>query len=81
MTRDEQDDVIEAATIARIAQSVGRVEGKIDAFISQMAVQDARATGIEVRMRSVEGNAALVSGAGPSLGVIAGMVGGHFIKM
>jgi hypothetical protein len=60
-----------------INRTLGRLEGKIDAFIKQMEVQDNRATDLETRVRSVENKQYWMSGAGGILGAIAGALGLH----
>lgn len=60
-----------------ISRSIGRVEGKIDAFMKQLEVQDNRATNLEVRVRSVENKQYWLSGASGVFGMIAGALGLH----
>jgi hypothetical protein len=63
--------------LSEIQRSVGRVEGKLDAFIGQMKVQDDRSTNLEVRVRSVENKQHWYAGAGAILGAVLGAFGVH----
>lgn len=65
------------STIAKVDRDLGRVEGKLDAFISQMKVQDDRTTDLEVRTRKVESRQHWYSGAGAVIGVLLGTFGFH----
>jgi hypothetical protein len=58
-------------------RAVGRIEGKIDAFIEQMKVHDNRTTDLDVRTRKVEQRQYWLSGVGAALGAIAGALGMH----
>ena len=64
-------------TLATLSQDLGRVEGKIDTFISQMKAQDDRTTDLEVRTRRVEGRLHWYSGIGSLAGLILGALGVH----
>lgn len=55
-----------------LQRALGRVEGKLDTFIAQMASQDDRTTELEVRMRRVENRQHWYSGIGATLGMLAG---------
>ena len=59
-------------SVRDLSQAVGRVEGKIDAFIDQMAVQDKRTTDLEVRTRKVENRQHWYAGAATIVGGIIG---------
>ena len=63
--------------LAELQRSVGRVEGKLDTFIAQMAAHDIRTTDLEVRTRKVESRQHWYAGAGWMLGMIAGALGMH----
>jgi hypothetical protein len=63
--------------LAELHRSVGRIEGKIDAFIKQMAVADQRTTDLEVRTRKVENRQHWYSGVGTMVGLVAGLFGAH----
>jgi hypothetical protein len=63
--------------IADILSRLGRIEGKLDAFIKQMEAHDVRTTDIEVRTRRVENRQHWYSGAGAVLGAVLGAVGVH----
>ena len=65
------------AHIANILSRLGRIEGKVDAFIKQMETHDERTTDIEVRTRKVENRQHWYSGAGAILGAVLGAVGVH----
>jgi hypothetical protein len=65
------------AHIADILSRLGRIEGKLDAFIKQMETHDVRTTDIEVRTRRVENRQHWYSGAGAVLGAVLGAVGVH----
>lgn len=58
-------------------RAVGRIEGKLDTFITQMASHDTRTTDLEVRTRKVESRQHWYAGAGWMLGMIAGALGMH----
>jgi len=62
-------------TILELHRSVGRIEGKIDAFIEQMKVHDERTTGLEVRTRGVENRQHWYSGFSAIAGAILGSIG------
>jgi hypothetical protein len=63
--------------IADILSRLGRIEGKVDAFIKQMETHDVRTTDIEARTRKVENRQHWYSGAGAILGAVLGAVGVH----
>jgi hypothetical protein len=63
--------------VADILSRLGRIEGKVDAFIKQMETHDVRTTDIEVRTRKVENRQHWYSGAGAILGALLGAVGVH----
>jgi hypothetical protein len=65
------------AHIADILSRLGRIEGKVDAFIKQMETHDVRTTDIEVCTRKVENRQHWYSGAGAILGAVLGAVGAH----
>jgi hypothetical protein len=54
------------AHIADILSRLGRIEGKLDAFIKQMEAHDGRTTDIEVRTRKVEYRSIGTAGLGRS---------------
>jgi hypothetical protein len=56
------------AHIADILSRLGRIEGKVDAFIKQMETHDERTTDIEVRTRKVENRQHWSAGLGRSWG-------------
>lgn len=58
-------------------RSVGRIEGKLDTFISQMATHDVRTTDLEVRTRKVENRQHWYSGVAAAIGLVAGALGMH----
>lgn len=64
-------------TNADIYRAIGQLEGKVDAFIKQMAVADDRTNGIETRVRKVEGRQYWLAGVGAAFGMIAGAFGVH----
>lgn len=66
--------------LAELQRSVGRVEGKLDAFIKQMATADDRATDLEVRTRKVEARQHWYSGAGAIVGLLLGFGTEHGFK-
>lgn len=53
---------------ADLHRAVGRIEGKLDTFITQMKAQDDRTTDLEVRTRKVEGRQHWYSGAAAVVG-------------
>jgi hypothetical protein len=61
-----------------LQRSVGRIEGKLDAFIKQMKDQDDRATDLEARMRGVENRQHWYSGVAAALGLLIGGAGTRF---
>lgn len=63
------------STIAKLDRDLGRVEGKLDTFITQMKAQDDRTTDLEVRTRKVENRQHWYSGAGAIVGLILGALG------
>ena len=74
--------------ISEMQRAVGRIEGKMDAFIEQMKVQDDRTTRIEeqqterstkldIRVSKVERWQHFYSGAGAILGALLGAFGVH----
>jgi hypothetical protein len=65
------------AHIADILSRLGRIEGKVDAFIKQMEAHDGRTTDIEIRTRRMENRQHWYSGAGAVFGAILGAVGVH----
>lgn len=58
-------------------RAVGRIEGKLDTFIAQMAAQDDRTTDLEVRTRKVESRQHWYSGVGAGIGILLGAAGSH----
>lgn len=64
--------VLQMSELADLQRSVGRVEGKLDAFIDQMKVQDNRTTDLEVRQRKVENRQHYWAGAGTLVGAFVG---------
>lgn len=56
-----------------LQRALGRVEGKLDTFIAQMATQDNRTTELEVRVRRTENKQYWLSGFGSMLGTLAGL--------
>lgn len=58
-------------------RAIGRIEGKIDAFIKQMETHDTRTTDIEVRLRSVENKQWWMAGVGSIIGMLLGALGLH----
>lgn len=63
-----------------LQRTVGRIEGKLDTFIQQMAIQDKRTTDLEVRTRKVENKLHWWSGAAVIIGSLIGYTarnGGH----
>lgn len=66
--------------IASLRGDLGRVEGKIDTFITQLGVQDNRTTELDVRTRKVENRQHWYSGLGAAIGVFFGLATGHGIK-
>lgn len=60
------------SSIQKIDRDLGRVEGKLDAFISQMAVQDDRTTTLATRVDKVEDRQHYWAGAGTLLGAMIG---------
>jgi hypothetical protein len=63
--------------IADILSRLGRIEGKVDAFIKQMETHDVRTSISVVRTRKVENRQHWYSGAGAILGAALGAVGVH----
>jgi hypothetical protein len=63
--------------VSKLLNDSGRIEGKLDTFISQMKAQDDRATELEVRTRKVEARQHWYSGAGAMIGLILGSLFGH----
>lgn len=68
------------AQLDDLHRSVGRIEGKLDTFIAQMATQDERTTKITERIGKVESRQAWYSGAGSMVGMILGALGMHGLK-
>jgi hypothetical protein len=66
--------------LAELQRSVGRVEGKLDTFIAQMAQQDDRTTDLEVRTRKVENRQHWYSGAAAVIGTLLGFGVEHGLK-
>lgn len=64
-------------TLADVRQDLGRVEGKLDTFIAQMAKQDERTTTLTERVGKVESRQHWYAGAGSMLGMILGALGWH----
>lgn len=62
-------------THVELQRAVGRIEGKLDAFIKQMESQDNRTTELEVRTRKVENRQHWYSGAGAIAGMLIGVFG------
>lgn len=60
------------STLQKLDRDLGRVEGKLDAFINQMKVQDDRTTNLEVRTRTVESRLHYWAGAGTLAGALIG---------
>jgi hypothetical protein len=65
------------AHVADILSRLGRIEGKLDAFVKQMEAHDNRTMDIEVRTRKVENRQHWYSGAGAILGAVLGALGMH----
>jgi hypothetical protein len=65
------------AALGRIETTVARSGGTVETFVSQMKVQDERATGLEVRVRRVENRQHWWGGVGALLGAILGAFGVH----
>jgi hypothetical protein len=63
--------------LSEMQRAIGRIEGKMDAFIEQMKVQDERATKVETRVRGLERWQHFYSGAGAILGALLGAFGVH----
>ena len=57
--------------------TIGNTNGKIDTFITQMALQDQRTTDIEVRLRKVENRQHWYSGIAAAAGALFGFGGAH----
>lgn len=55
--------------ISDLRQTVGRIEGKLDTFITQMGAHDVRTTDLEVRTRKMEGRQHWYSGAAAAVGM------------
>lgn len=64
-------------SVPELQRTVGRIEGKLDTFIQQMAIQDKRTTDLEVRTRKVENRQHWYSGVAAAVGVLLGMFGVH----
>lgn len=64
-------------SVPELQRTVGRIEGKLDTFIQQMAIQDKRTTDLEVRTRKVENRQHWYSGVAAAVGVALGMFGVH----
>lgn len=61
-----------------INRALGQIEGKLDAFIKQMEIQDDRASKLESRVRSVENKQYWLAGVGTSIGAfITYFIKGH----
>lgn len=58
-------------------RAIGRIEGKIDAFIKQMETHDIRTTDIETRLRAVENKQWWMAGVGSIIGMLLGALGLH----
>lgn len=56
-----------------VKEKWGRTDGKIDAFIAQMEVQDERAIDYEARLRKVENRQHWYSGVAAAIGAILGI--------
>jgi hypothetical protein len=69
------------STLQKLDRDLGRVEGKLDAFIAQMALHDSRTTELEVRTRKVENRQHWYSGLGAAIGVLLGSFGVHGFKL
>lgn len=63
--------------LTEIHRSVGRIEGKLDTFINQMAEHDKRTTELEVRTRKVENRQHWYAGAGAVVGGLVAWLGNH----
>lgn len=61
-------------------RAVGRIEGKLDTFIQQMASQDDRTTDLEVRTRKVEGRMHWYSGAAAAIGTLFTFAADRMLK-
>lgn len=75
MTAISNDKLMEL--LMKVSSDVGEIKGQGSTFISQMKVQDDRATALEGRVRSVENRQHWYSGAAAILGAIAGVFGSH----
>ena len=78
--------------LSEMQRAIGRIEGKMDAFIEQMRVQDDRtskleakqeetAAKLETRMRTVERWQHWYAGLGTAIGALLGFGGGHGLKL
>lgn len=67
-------------TLADVRQDLGRVEGKLDAFITQMKVQDDRTTTLTARVDKVENRQHWYSGAAAMVGLLFGLGTAHGLK-
>jgi hypothetical protein len=63
--------------ISEMQRAVGRIEGKMDAFIEQMRIHDERSAKLETRVRAIERWQHFYSGAGAILGALLGAFGVH----
>ena len=76
MAARRPDDPVLGA-LSDLNRSIGRVEGQLGTFISQLKVQDERTTGLEVRTRRVENRQHWYSGAAAAIGATLGALGVH----
>lgn len=58
--------------VVRLAESAGRIEGKLDTFIAQMAVQDERTSKHDERIGKVENRQHWYAGVAAGLGALLG---------
>ena len=64
--------------VVALSAAAGRIEGKVDTFITQMGIQDARVTELEVRLRKVENRQHWYSGVAAGIGALFGGAGVKF---
>lgn len=66
---------------SELQRTVGRIEGKLDTFIAQMATHDERTTRLEVRAGKIENRQHWYSGVGATIGLLLGAFGVHSAKL